>query len=100
MRLSDENVRGRTVVAGDGRVVGEITTLFLDEAWRVESLQVKLRKDIADQIGANRSVFHAGKVEIPVRMIQSVSDTIVLSVATDELRQILPAEPPQAAPVQ
>lgn len=96
MRLSDENVRGRTVVAGDGKVVGEIITLFLDDTWRVESLQVKLRKEIADQLGASRGIFHAGQVEIPVRVIQSISDTIVLSVPTEELRQMLPAEAVQA----
>ena len=91
MRLSDENLRGRTVIASDGLAIGEIVVLFLDsEAWRVESLQVKLRKDVADRLGADRSIFHAGAVEIPTRMIQSVGDAVVLSVAEDDLRQVLP----------
>jgi hypothetical protein len=33
-------------------------------------------------------------------MIQSVSDTIVLSVATEEVRQVLPAEQSHTAPAQ
>jgi hypothetical protein len=41
MRFSDENLRGRTVVAADGQMIGEITALFLDsDVWRVEALQV------------------------------------------------------------
>jgi sporulation protein YlmC with PRC-barrel domain len=93
MRLSDENLRGRTVIAADGQVVGGINAIFLDsEAWRVESLQVALRKDIADQLGAHRSVFHAGAVEIPVGMVQSVGATVVLSVPVDGLRAVLPSE--------
>jgi hypothetical protein len=65
--------------------------LFLDsDAWRVESLQIKLRKEVADQLGATRGVFHAGTLELPVRMIQSVGDAIVLSVPILELRQVLP----------
>lgn len=65
--------------------------LFIDsDAWRVESLQVKLRKDVADRLGADRSMFHAGALEIPTSMIQSVGDAVVLSVAIDELRQVLP----------
>lgn len=93
MRLSDDNLRGRIVIAADGQVVGEITALFLEsDAWRVESLQVRLGKDIADQIGADRSIFHAGRLEIPVRMIQSVGDTVVLSVSVDGLREVLPME--------
>jgi sporulation protein YlmC with PRC-barrel domain len=92
MRLSDENLRRRVVIASDGLVIGEIAALFLDsDAWRVESLQVKLRKDVADRLGADRSMFHAGALEIPIRMVQSVGDAVVLSVPLDELRQVLPS---------
>jgi sporulation protein YlmC with PRC-barrel domain len=93
MRLSDENLRGRTVIAADGQAIGEIAALFLDSvAWRVESLQIKLRNEVADQIGATRGMFHAGTLEMPVRMVQSVGDAVVLSVAAHELRQALPGE--------
>ena len=98
MRLSDENLRGRTIISADGQVIGEITSLFLDsETLGVESLKVELRKDSADQIGATRTMFHAGSVEIPVRMIQSVGNTVVLSVPADELRQVLPSDNQQHA---
>jgi sporulation protein YlmC with PRC-barrel domain len=91
MRLSDENLRGRTVIAADGQAIGEIAALFLDsEAWRVQSLNIKLRKEVADQLGATRGMFHAATLELPVGMVQSVGDAVVLSVATDELRQVLP----------
>lgn len=76
MRLSEETLRGRTVVASDGLAIGAVTLVFIDvDGWRVESLQVKLHKDIADWL-------HAGAVEIPVRMVQSVG--------VDGLRQVLP----------
>lgn len=91
MRLSDESVRGRTVIAADGQVIGEINSLIFDgDAWRVEALRVKLRGDVADRIGAHRSVFHAGALEIPVRLVQSVGATVVLSVPIDGLRAVLP----------
>ncbi|HWN71051.1 MAG TPA: PRC-barrel domain-containing protein [Haliangium sp.] len=90
MRLSDDNIRGRTVIAADGQAIGEISALFLDsDAWQVESLQVKLRKEVADQLGATRGMFHAGTLEVPIRMVQSVGDAVVLAVAADELRQVL-----------
>lgn len=93
MRLSDENLRGRTVIGADGRAVGEVAALFLDsDAWGVESIQVKLRKDVADELGASRTIFHAGTVEIPVRLVQSVGDALVLSVPVDGLREVLPGE--------
>ncbi len=93
MRLTDENLRGRTIIAADGQVVGEVTSLFLDsDSWRVESLQAKLGRGIADQIGADRSMFHAGTLEIPVRIVQSVGDTVLLSVPTGGLREALPVD--------
>jgi len=93
MRLSDENLRGRTVIGADGQAIGEVAALFLDsEAWGIQSLQVRLRKEIADRIGASRTVFHAGTVEIPIRLIQSVGDAVVLSVPVDGLGQVLPDE--------
>lgn len=98
MRLSDENLRGRTVIGSDGRAVGEVAALFLDSsAWSVESLQVKLRKDVADQLGAARTMFHAGTVEIPVRLVQSVGDAVVLGVPIDGLREVLPGEEASAS---
>ncbi len=93
MRLSNENLRGRTIIAADGQVVGVIAALFLEsDTWRVESLQAKLGKDIADRIGSDRSLFHAGTLEIPVRMVQSVGDTVVLTVPVDGLREVLPMD--------
>jgi len=93
MRLSDGELRGRTVIASDGVAVGEIDALNLDSGtWAVDTLRVKLRKDIADRIGAGRSVFHAATVELPTRMVQSVADAVLLTVSVDGLRQLLPAE--------
>ncbi len=91
MRLSDEALRGRTVIAADGLAIGEIAALFIDsDVWRIESVRLKLHKDIADRLGADRSMFHAGELEIPSAMIQSVGDAVVLLVGVDELRRFLP----------
>ncbi len=77
------------MIAADGQAIGEVAALFLDsDAWRVESLQIKLRNEVADQLGAKRGVFHAGTLEIPIRMVQSVGDAVLLSVAAGELRAL------------
>lgn len=99
MRLSDENLRGRTVIAADGQAIGEVASLFLDSSsWQVESLQIKLRKEVADQLGATRGIFHSATLEVPIGMVQSVGDAVLLSVSAGELRQILPAAARDASP--
>ena len=93
MRLSDENLKGRTVIGADGRAVGEVGTLFVDsDSWNVESFRVALRRDVADELGASRTMFHGGSMEIPTRLVQSVGDAVVLAVPVNGLREVLPGE--------
>jgi len=89
MRLSGRDLRGRPVIAANGQAIGEVAEVFFDsDTWPVESLDIKLHKDIADQLGAARGRFHAGRFSVPVRMIQSAGDAVVLSVPANELRQV------------
>jgi sporulation protein YlmC with PRC-barrel domain len=90
MRVSDERLRGKVVIGADGQAVGEIVGFLFDtEAWRVDSLAVRLRKDAAARIGARRGVFHTKTLEIPIRLVQSMGDAMVLSVPVDGLRMLL-----------
>jgi len=91
MQISDEHLRGRTVIAADGQAIGEVAALFIDTStWTIVALQIKLSKSAAEQLGAARGLLRAATFELPVRMIQSVADTVLLSVPTLELRQTFP----------
>ena len=91
MQVSDEHLRGRTVIAADGQAIGEVAALLIDTStWSIVALQIKLSKSVAEQIGAARGLLRAATHELPVRMVQSVGDAVLLSVPTLELRQIFP----------
>ena len=91
MRLSDEYLRGRTVISADGQAIGKVTSLLIDPgAWRIESICIELRKMIADRIGTRRTLFHRGEIEVPMQMVQSVGDAVILSAEVDELREVQP----------
>ena len=91
MQVFDEHFRGRTVIAADGQAIGEVAALLIDtSAWSVVALRIKLHKVAAEQLGAARGILRAATLELPVRMVQSVGDAVLLSVPTLELRQILP----------
>jgi sporulation protein YlmC with PRC-barrel domain len=97
MRLSDVNLRGRTVIAADGQAIGEIVSIALEsDTWSVEAVQVVLRRPTAERLGASRSIFSRRAIEIPVRLIQSVGDAVVLSVPVEGLRALLPDGAPAA----
>ena len=79
MQISDEQFRGRTVIAADGQAIGEVAALFIDTStWIIASLQIKLSKTAADRLGAARGLLHAATIELPVRLVQSVGDTVLL----------------------
>jgi sporulation protein YlmC with PRC-barrel domain len=88
MRLSDKTLHGRTVISADGKVLGSMSEVFISTSdWRVESIHVELNNDIADRIGADRTMFHRGMLELPVGFVQSVSDTVVLTLDVEQLRE-------------
>jgi sporulation protein YlmC with PRC-barrel domain len=99
MRLSDKTLHGRTVISADGKAIGSLTELFVSSAdWRIESIRIELRKDVADRIGANRTLFRNGTIELPVSFIQSVGDAVVLALDVDALREAHRAPATDGAP--
>jgi sporulation protein YlmC with PRC-barrel domain len=99
MRLSDETLRGRTVISADGIALGTVAELFISSDWRVESIRIELQKDIADRIGASRTLFHRGSIELPISFIQSAGDAVLLSIDVEKLREAhRPAELELALP--
>jgi sporulation protein YlmC with PRC-barrel domain len=91
MQTSDEQLRGRTVISADGQAIGEVAALFFDTStWMIASLQVKLNKASAEQLGLSHGLLRAATLEVSVRMVQSVGDAVVLSVPTLELRKTVP----------
>ena len=95
MRISEENLKGRTVITADGLAIGQIISIYLEtERWTVDAVQVVLRRPTAERLGAPRSIFQRRTLEIPVRFIQSVGDAVVLSAPVEGLRQLVPEGAP------
>ena len=97
MRISNETLRGQTVFA-DGLAIGTIAELFISSDWCVESIRIELRKHIADRIGANRTFFPRGTIELPVSFLQFIGDAVVLTVDVAQLREAYRSTAPDAIP--
>lgn len=84
------NIRGVKVISADAQEIGEVVDIIVETVtWRVESLQVKVRKEAAEKLGVSRGILRSGTFSLPVELIQSVGDSIVLSASTTELRNSL-----------
>ena len=82
MRLSyQDEVRGRTVIDATGRALGEVDELYVDgDALQMEGLRVKLRPEMADDLGVPRRTFHPGTIDVSTKHIQAFGETVVLRV--------------------
>ncbi|MBN8468348.1 PRC-barrel domain containing protein [Corallococcus exiguus] len=90
MQFAESVVQGRMVVAAGGQALGNVETLSIDsETWKIDFIQVKLSSEAADLFGVYWNYFHAGRIYVPTRLVHSVSDTVLLSVTIDELREVL-----------
>lgn len=80
----------KTFDDGNGHAVGEVAALFLDSdacAWNRSRSNCEKRSPTNSAL--LRGKFHAGSLELPVGMVRSVGDAIVLSVSAVKLRQVL-----------
>ncbi len=99
MLVSDEDLRGRAVVAADGQVVGTVKGLVIEgDDWRVQSIRVALRREVAGQLGTG-GLFRPGTLDIPVDRISAVGGTVILSVPVEGLVATLAPAPPERTPV-
>ena len=94
MRISyEDEVRGRAVIDGSGRVVGMVDGVLIDnQSWRVEAFRVRLKREAAAQVGAEHRLLQAAILEIPVSLVHAAGDAVILNVPTTALRDLLPAE--------
>lgn len=86
MEITDIELHDRTVIGADGNAIGQVAALILDpNSWSVKSVRIKLRGNVADQVGVGHSLFRASTVEVPVGQVQSVGDALVLTVSASAL---------------
>jgi sporulation protein YlmC with PRC-barrel domain len=100
MRISlEQDLRGRTVIDGEGRAVGAVDDVMVDgRSWRIEAFRVKLRRELAAQIGVERSAFRPAFLDIPVEMVHAAGDAVILNVPMSALHELQTAEAASPGP--
>jgi len=99
MKISDRDLRGRAVIAADGRVIGKVDGITIDsEGPGLGCLQVEVRRDHENDLGVEHHTFRASRIEIPFAEVQSIGETIVLAIPVVALRKHDVSAAAQATP--
>jgi sporulation protein YlmC with PRC-barrel domain len=76
-KLSD--IKGKSVISADGKTVGKLADLALDErAWSVAAIVVEVDPAVASLFGVKRKLLRAPRVNIAADRVEVVSDVIKL----------------------
>ncbi len=81
--LSD--IRKMEVLSSDGRVIGKVDDVTIDDEWSVKGLTLKLDKDVARSMGKQPPALSALKLEVGLDIIKSLGDKVVLNLPLAEL---------------
>ncbi len=83
--ISVDSLSGLNVISSDGLVIGEVKSAEIDaNKWQVTHLQVKLSSKASEDLGFKKR-FKSSIVSIPVTLITSVGDVILLGRSMKEL---------------
>ncbi|NVB84211.1 MAG: hypothetical protein HOV81_37895 [Kofleriaceae bacterium] len=94
--VTDDSLHGRAVLTNDGVRVGELEHLLIEPGrLQVAGVQVRVPKDVADQLGIPHGLLRGTSVEVPIEQVRSIGDAVLLSVDQDALRRTKssPTEP-------
>lgn len=84
--ISMENLDGKGVLTKDGRRLGQVSGIRVDpKSWHVDSLTVRLDRDLVTEFGMGRKLFGSHDVGILTEHVSAVSDTVLLRTTLKEL---------------
>jgi sporulation protein YlmC with PRC-barrel domain len=82
-------IQGKEVIGSNGFKLGKIRdTEFNEKDWKVNSLEVQLEKDVAEEHHL-RHRFRKTRVLIHVDHIQGVGDRVILSGSKEDLLKLI-----------
>ena len=78
---------GKTIVAQDGRDVGEVVAVHVDvKRWTVTALGARVRRDVIDELHLKRPLIRSPTIVIATDQIRAVSDAVLLATTVADLQ--------------
>ena len=83
--MSFDKLSGKFVICAGGFDLGEVNGVDIDtNTWQVTHLHVKLSKPASEDLGFKKR-FRSSTVCMPVSLVASVGDNVLLNKSLDEL---------------
>lgn len=89
--LTAGDIVGKRVIGRKGREIGIVESITFDiqATWTVRSFKIRLERRVIDDLKLKKRLLTTPLISIATRDILTVGDLVMLSIDTDQLRQIL-----------
>lgn len=85
-----ESTIGSLVITSDAYVLGEVEGIRYDPLkWQGDYLLVAVKKGLEAHMGTGKSVFSSSKILIPMNLIQTINDVIILAHSLLDLKEFV-----------
>ena len=95
MHVKLDELRGRTVLDANGRVMGRVRAALVDmETWLIDTLRIAVSRQAAADLDVPwsfwRSLWRPTTVDVGTGQIHAAGDAIILRVSIAEMREAAP----------
>jgi len=95
MLIDDDKIRGKKVLTSNGRHIGEVVALEVEtDGWQVQWLDVKLLRDVLDELKIKKPIFGTQTARIAPRHFKSMSDAVLLALDMEQTANLMHASDP------
>lgn len=85
-RSKFSELSGKDVISQDGRDIGSVSDIVFDDAsWHIDTLVVKLARDLLESFHMKRPMFGTQTIQIPTTHVSGVGDKVILHKTLAEL---------------
>lgn len=85
-RMKFSELEGKGVISQDGRELGSVSDVTLTPStWHIDSLVVKLDRDLLETFHMKRPMFGTQTIQIPTSYVSGVGDKVILHKKLQEL---------------
>jgi sporulation protein YlmC with PRC-barrel domain len=84
-----EGLKKKEVISSDGKMIGNVEGVTLIGNWKVDSLAVKIDKEITDTLGLNKPLFFSLRMDMSIGHIKAISDKVILNKSLNEIKKFL-----------
>ncbi|MFQ5838283.1 MAG: hypothetical protein ACE5HJ_05815 [Thermoplasmata archaeon] len=76
--LTCRQVINKTVITSDGRILGKMESVIVDDSWKIPLLSISLERSVAERFRIRKPILGTPKAFLPPSEVSALSDNVIL----------------------